>query len=293
MIKYLDRKTKEELIEDTPGEGVLEWLYGSSSGKFVLEVLFKKKILSNLIGWYMNSGLSKNRIQKFLDEYEIDMSNYLSPENGFNSFNEFFIRKIKAEVRPIGKGIVSPADGKILAYQNIKDLEKIYIKGSKFSLNEFIGNKSIAEKYKDGSLVIVRLAPTDYHRYHFPASGIISDTKLIKGDYYSVSPLALKNKIEIFCRNVRTISTLKTIKFGNIIISEVGATFVGSIVQTYKPHTSIIKGGEKGYFEFGGSTVVLLFEKDKIRIDEDIIENTNNRKETSILMGETIAKSFK
>ena len=135
--------------------------------------------------------------------------------------------------------------------------------------------------------IIIRLAPVDYHRFHFPVSGNVSPNKKIEGDYYSVNPFALRKKAEIFWLNKREYTILSNPLFGDVIMAEVGATMVGSIVQTFKG-SSVNKGEEKGYFKFGGSTVVLLFEKSKIHIDEDLLINTAKGYETTVKMGERI-----
>jgi phosphatidylserine decarboxylase len=148
----------------------------------------------------------------------------------------------------------------------------------------------LAKKYKDGAMAIVRLAPADYHRFHFPASGKVSASKAINGHYFSVSPLALQRSLKIFCENYREYCILESPTFGDILISDVGATMVGSIIQTYKANSEIEKGDEKGYFAFGGSTLVLLFEKGKADFDADLTSNTKKGFETTIRMGEQIAK---
>jgi len=290
-IKYKERDTCNIITEQIPGERMLKWLYGSLVGKASLNILVKRKVFSALSGRFMNTRLSKGQIKKFIKKNHIDLSIYSeSNVKSFKHFNDFFYRKIKKEQRPIQSQIVSPADGKILAFSNINKVDSFFVKGSEFSLDSFVKNKVIAEKYADGAMAIVRLAPTDYHRYHFPASGVISKTDLVKGKYFSVSPLALKKSLEIFCQNQRTKSVLETEEYGDILMSEVGATMVGSIIQTYKNNSFVEKGSEKGYFAFGGSTVCLFFEKGKIRFDDDILENTSKGYETSIRMGENIAQ---
>ncbi|MGB0915547.1 MAG: archaetidylserine decarboxylase, partial [Crocinitomicaceae bacterium] len=235
------------------------------------------------------SRASKKRIQNFIIDYKIEMSDYLVTDaSEFKHFNDFFYRKINPAKRPIGEGVVSPADGKTLAFQEISDQSKFFIKGSEFDLKRFLGTDELAKKYNGGSMLIIRLAPTDYHRYHFPAKGTASATKILNGHYYSVSPIALQQSLEIFCENKRSISTLTTDSVGDVLISEVGATMVGSILQTYKSNSTVQSGEEKGYFAFGGSTVVLLFEKGKVQLSEDLLTNTKNGMETQVLMGQTI-----
>ena len=290
-VKYIDRKSGHQKTEDVPGEGMLKWLYNTASGKVALNVLVKRKIISALGGWFMDSRLSAGRVQEFVTQNKINLDEcQISVVEQFHTFNQFFYRKLKPGARPIGENIVSPADGKVLAFHALKDVSSFFIKGSEFTVNEFLQDKKLAEKYQNGSMLIARLAPADYHRFHFPADGKISASKKIDGYYYSISPLALKKSMEIFCQNLREYSILSTSSYGDILISEVGATMVGGITQTYTSNSEIKKGDEKGYFSFGGSTLILLFEKDKITFDQDLIQNTKNAFETSIKIGESIGK---
>ncbi|HEY9114803.1 MAG TPA: archaetidylserine decarboxylase, partial [Bacteroidales bacterium] len=220
-----------------------------------------------------------------------DMS--IAQKQEFNSFNDFFTRKLKADARPIDTGstiAVSPADGKVLAYANMSNSDFI-IKGYRFDVSSFLDNPDLAQKYHDGALIIIRLAPMDYHRFHFPVSGNVSPNRQINGDYYSVNPLALRKKAEIFCMNKREYVIISNPVFGDVVVAEVGATMVGSIEQTYKG-SYVNKNEEKGYFKFGGSTVVLLFEKNKIKIDDDLLNNTAKGYETYVKMGERIGVIF-
>ena len=292
-IQYIERKSGSLTKEFVPSEGMLRWLYNSSLGKVTLNTLVKRKMLTRLGGWYMSSRFSKKKIDKFVLQYQIDLSNYkITDSKAYLNFNDFFFRKIQPEKRPIGNGVVSPADGKMLAFESITDVSSFFVKGSEFTIKSFLKNKDLANKYAGGSMIIARLAPTDYHRFHFPASGHISESKDIKGRYFSVSPMALKKSLEIFCQNYRTYSTLNTDDFGDILISEVGATMVGSIIQTYQDNSQVKKGAEKGYFAFGGSTLVLFFEKGKVKLAADLLENTRKGYETSVFVGENIASKL-
>ncbi|MFA8299184.1 MAG: phosphatidylserine decarboxylase [Hyphomicrobiales bacterium] len=288
-IKYIDRASKKLITEKVPGFSALRFLYYNPFGKLALNGVVKRKFLSYIFGQFMNSKLSRPWIRSFIDNYNIELSDYKKELYKFRSFNDFFYRELKPNKRSIANDIVSPADGKIVAFDCVEKNTLFYVKGSEFSLSDFLKEEDLSEKYRNGSLAIIRLAPSDYHRFHFPASGNINQSKRIKGKYYSVSPIAMKKSLEIFCQNKREYSTLKTEKLGDILISEIGATFVGSIQQTYKPNTFVKKGNEKGYFAFGGSSILLLFEKGKIKIDDDIIENTKNGLETNIMVGERIA----
>jgi len=286
-IKYRDRQGNE-LIEATPGACFLNFLYGGAFGKLGLWLMVKRKFFSAAFGKYMSSSLSKSKIWPFIEQYEMDMSPYVIPEGGFKHFNDFFYRKIKPEFRPIGEGLVSPADGRVLAFQEISDTQKFFIKGSEFDLKTFLQNDELAAKYQGGSMIVVRLAPVDYHRYHFPCTGKVGSDVVIKGSYYSVSPLALQKNLDIFLENKRTYCLQETEDLGSVLIMDVGATLTGSIINTYTPNSNVQKGDEKGHFAFGGSTTVLLVEKGKVSLAADILVNTEAGFETYLMMGESI-----
>jgi phosphatidylserine decarboxylase len=257
----------------------------------ILELLVKKKITSRICGYYCDRAISKLKIKKFVHEFKIDMTCYEMPEKGFNNFNEFFYRKLKKEKIHIASDentFISPCDVKILAYENIDIKMLIQIKGISYSLAELIGHDSIDSNYAEGSCLIVRLSPANYHRFHFVDHGTCSPTTKIKGFYYSVNPTSLNRINKIFCSNKREWSILNSENFGEILYVEVGATFVGSIIQTYNNNEKVKKGEEKGYFKFGGSTVILFLKKDVFKIDKDIIEQTAKGMECSVRMGERI-----
>jgi len=286
-IEYIERSTEKVKTEKVAGERWLRWLYNNPIGELSLDALVKRKFVSEWYGGRMDSPYSKEKVANFVKEYEIDLS--IAEKQEFESFNDFFTRKLKPEARKIDTNknvLISPSDGKLFAYANIENQDFI-VKGYKFNIFEYLQNDSLAELYKNGSLVIVRLCPTDYHRYHFPVTGTVINKKEIDGDYYSVSPIALKKRIEIFCLNKRNYCEIKTQNFDNIIMSEVGATMVGSMVYTFNNY-NIEKGQERGYFKFGGSTVVLFFKNNQITIDKDLLLNTKNKLETEVEMGERI-----
>lgn len=293
MIKYYNRKTKDYETEKVAGEKYLNWTYSSPVGMSLLEAVIKKKFFSSLYGWYLDRGISQNKIKDFIKEFNLDMSIAEKAEHEFKHFNDFFYRKLKPSGRPVDMAkdsVVSLGDGKLYAYENI-DLDKlVQVKGFTYSLRELVQDENTAKKYSKGTCLILRLCPTDYHRFHFIDNGSCGETKKIKGSYYSVNPVALQKVEKLFCENKREWSTFQSDNFGDILYVEVGATCVGSIIQTYTPEKRVNKGEEKGYFKFGGSTVILFFEADKIKIDSDIIKQTNLGYETYVLMGENIGK---
>jgi len=284
-IKYVDRVSGDIKIEKVPGEFWLNWLYNNPIGELSLEGFVKRKALSEWYGDKMDSPESADKIHDFVETYGIDLSE--AQKQNFTSFNDFFYRKLKADARKIDMDstvLVSPADGKVFAFKDISNQDFI-VKGYKFNLKEYLQDDVLAKKFEGGSLIIVRLCPTDYHRLHFPFDGIIKqENKKIEGDLYSVSPIAIKHKVELFCLNKREYTLLNSEVFGDVVYSEVGATMVGSIIQTHTGKT-FKKADEKGYFKFGGSTVVLIFEKGKLNIDKDLLENTKKGMETAVLMG--------
>ncbi|MFL0251315.1 phosphatidylserine decarboxylase [Clostridium neuense] len=291
MIKFYNRKLKEYEIELVAGEKYLNWIYSSRVGMNLLELFVKKKAFSKLYGLYCDTKMSKSKIDAFIKDLNIDMSLVEKTQDEFSSFNDFFTRKLKTNARPFSDEkniLISPADGRMFAYENI-DLNNIMqIKGVNYSLFELINDKNTASKYVGGTCLIFRLCPTDYHRFHFIDNGVCEKSNKINGSYYSVNPVALKRIPKLFCENKREWSVFHSENFKDILYVEVGATCVGSILQTYTPGSRIKKGDEKGYFKFGGSTVVIFLEKNVAKIDEDIVNQTELGYETKILMGEKI-----
>jgi phosphatidylserine decarboxylase len=290
-IQYMVRESGQINTEKIAGEKWLMWLYYNPVGEAALWTLAKRKIVSSIYGRMMDRPSSAEKIEPFVEEFNIDLG--IAQKQQFSTFNDFFTRKLKSDARPVDTNanvVVSPADGKVLAYSSILNSDFI-VKGYRFDVYSFLGDSALARQYLDGSLLVVRLAPNDYHRFHFPVSGSVSPIVQITGDYYSVNPIALHKMAEIFCLNKREFVVISNQQFGDVVMSEVGATMVGSIVQTYNGE-KVTKGDEKGFFKFGGSTVVLLFEKDKIRIDDDLLINTAKGLETTVKVGERIAIDF-
>ncbi|PIE58329.1 MAG: phosphatidylserine decarboxylase [Desulfobulbus propionicus] len=290
-IHYIERSTGILKQEVVPKEQWLKWLYHNPIGKSALHLVVKKKFLSAWYGRKMDAPASSKKIPGFIRQVQVNMAESAVPASDFKSFNDFFIRRLKPDARPIDplpESIVSPADGKLLAFADMRGFDTFFVKGQVFSLEKFLGNRTLAERYTNGTLLIIRLAPVDYHRFHFPADGVISSSQVINGSYCSVSPYAVQNRLRIYWENKRAYSLLETIRAGDIVLCEVGATMVGSIVQAYEPESQVRKGQEKGWFKFGGSTVIVLLEKGKILVDNDLLENTRKGFETSITVGERV-----
>ena len=295
-VFYLDRKTKRVEQEKIYGGFFLKNFYCPRakiglSLKYFLPFLVKTALFSKLSGWIQKRPFSKRKIASFIEKYQIKKEDFIEPLDGYQSFNEFFIRKLRPESREIDQGekkAILPADARYLVIQELENNSRFFVKGQTFSLLEFLGCSQLAEKYQKGSMVIARLCPTDYHRFHFPFHCVPSFPKLINGYYYSVSPLALRKNLSILSQNKRMVTKLETLHFGDVLFVEVGATAVGSIHQTYTPLKPYYKGQEKGYFEFGGSTIVMLFEPSRIAFDEDLLKASEDSLEIKGLMGESL-----
>jgi len=292
-IKFINRSNNSTEIERPPGEALLDFLYHNPFGEKIVLPIAKQKFISKWYGKKMDSPSSKKKIKPFVKSLNIDMTEAQKKISEFESFNDFFYRKLKPGTRKIEEGLVSPGDGKILAFKNVSEVNTFFVKSEKFTLKEFLQDDNLTEKHKNSSMAILRLAPDDYHRYHFPYDGIPSQPEKIEGVYYSVSPISLEKKFtEVFSKNKKEICKLKTKEKGEILIIPVGATMVGSLNATFQPDTLVKKGEEMGYFAFGGSSVVLLFNSNSFELDRDLIENTKNRLETSVKMGEKIGTAI-
>ena len=255
----------------------------------ILPFLARIPLFSKLYGKAQKKTKSKKKVKPFIQKFSVDQSEFERSSEEFSSFNDFFIRRLKPACRPIDQGdkvAVLPADGRHLFYPSIGDAEGFYVKGKKFDLNALLRDEFLFDIYKRGSLIISRLYPTDYHRFHFPCECVPTTPKLINGPLYSVNPIALRRNIEILGENKRVLTQLKTKAFGNILFIEVGATFVGSIKQTFTPQSLCMKGQEKGYFEFGGSCILMLFGPGTITFDNDLIESSKRQIEIKAKMGE-------
>lgn len=296
-IYYIDRKTGEKKREIVIGDVYLQWMYSSPVGNSLLEMFIKKKLFSTFYGRIQDLPLSRRKIKDFIKKLDIDMKEAeIEDSSYYNTFNDFFIRKLKKDARQINHNrdiLISPADGRILAYEEIDAKNVLQIKGHIYSLEELFQDKKLANKYDGGTCIVIRLNPSDYHRFHFPYTGIPMETVKITGKYYSVNPIALRKKARIYCQNKREFTLLQTEDMGEIAMVEVGATCVGSIIQTYKPGKRVDKGKEKGYFKFGGSTIILFLPSNIVKIDDDILENTKQGLETRVYMGEGIASKNK
>jgi len=289
IIRYFNRYSGRYENEQVYGAGWMRWTYGTSLGRLALEALVKRPMFSQWYGWRMDRSRSRNKIAPFIRDFGINTDEFAQPPESFQSFNEFFYRRLKPGARPIDPDpncVVFPADGRHLGFPSISGVEAVFVKGQQFNLPRLLGDVDLAKRYADGALVLSRLCPVDYHRFHFPAAGLASRTALLNGLLYSVNPVALRRNLGYLWENRRTLTRLETERFGQILILEIGATNVGSIVQTYKPGATASKGDEKGFFRFGGSSTLVLFEPGRIRLAEDLVHYSRERCELYARVGD-------
>jgi len=275
------------LDKDAKDSKSLRFLYNNAFGRCILNILIRP-FASKLSGVYMNSRLSKFRIKKFIRKNNINMDDY--EDRKFKSFNDFFTRKIKEGKRNIDLDpfhFISPCDSKLSIYK-IDEVSTYKIKDNYYQIKDLVADQLDLSPFKDGYCLIFRLGVDDYHRYGYIDDGIKTENVFIKGEYHTVQPIAL-DRYNFFYRNAREYTVLNTNNFGQVIQIEVGALFVGKIKN--KDQAGMMrKGQEKGMFEFGGSTIVLLVEKDFVKFDEDILRNTIEGYETRVLYGQKIGE---
>ena len=281
-IHYYHRYNQKLQTEHVYGDHFLKWAYATFLGNLTTEFIVKRALFSKWFGWRMSKTSSRERIVPFIERFDLDPNDFLEPVESYKTFNEFFYRKLKAEVRPIDnqpQSVIFPADGRHLGFSDISAVEKIFVKGQYFDLRSLLGDSGLAERYTNGALVLSRLCPVDYHRFHFPADGHYTaahpSPRCIQGSLYSVNPIALRKNIGILWENKRYISVIETDNLGKVVMIEVGATCVGSVKYTHTPAESIRKGAEKGYFRFGGSSVITIFEPGRVTLANDLLEYSN------------------
>jgi phosphatidylserine decarboxylase len=298
-IFYIDRESKTRCEEKVYGAAFLNFLYGESRvsrflGAFLSFSLARLPFISAFYGYLQNQPSSAKKIAPFIKTFEVDPSEFAQDPSTYRSFNDFFTRKLKPEARPIAPGettAIIPADGRYLFFQNIKKSDGFVVKGQKFDLTSLLQDEQLAAEYEEGAMVMARLCPTDYHRYHFPCDCEAGKTSLINGWLYSVNPVAIRKNINIFTENKRTVCMLETTHFGKVLFLEIGATFVGAIHETYK-EGPCTKGEEKGYFSFGGSSLILLFPPNSIQFDQDLLDATALQMEIKCLMGQPMGTTL-
>ena len=277
------------VTENETQDKFLGKLYGTETGRKAL-LLFVQPAVSKAGGRLLESKFSIPFISPFIDKNNISMEEY--EEGDYESFNHFFTRRIKEGERVFSKEeelLCSPCDARLSFYP--VTAEGIFtVKNTEYTMESLERNKKLADRYLGGTLCIFRLTVEDYHHFAYIDEGIKTKNYKIPGVFHTVNPLA-NEKYPVYSENTREFSILKSKNFGNVLMMEVGALFVGRIVNHHEK-MAVQRGMEKGYFEFGGSTVILVFEKGKVELAEDIVKNNHDGFETAVKMGEVIGKKY-
>jgi phosphatidylserine decarboxylase len=291
VVRFRNRETGALESERIFGENALRFLYEDRVGRFLTDRLLSLRATNHVYGWFQRSRLSRGNIPGFIAKLGIDADEAEQPLTSYRSLDDFFTRRLRPGARPIDTmpdHFVAPADGRTLAFPTLTE-QRLPIKGAEVGLAELCGGEDRAARYVGGAALVVRLAPADYHRFHFPAAGTASPVASIGTRLHSVHPIALDAGAPSF-RNHRFWSALATERFGNVGLIEIGALCVGTICQTYSPGP-VTRGQEKGFFRFGGSTVVALLEPGRLTFDDDLVAESADGRETYVKMGTRVGRA--
>jgi phosphatidylserine decarboxylase len=292
-IEYFNRYTQRVEREQVYGAAWMRWTYHHPFGRLALETLVKRPVFSRWYGWRMNRPASRHKVGPFIREFGINPAEFAEPPDSFRSFNEFFYRRLKPAARPVDPDpgvVVFPADARHLGFPDASQIDGVFVKGQRFQLAHLLGDAELARDYERGTVVLSRLCPVDYHRFHFPVTGRASPARLLPGPLYSVNPIALRRRLDYLWQNRRCLTVIETPSLGRVLMLEIGATNVGSIVQTYAADSAVAKGAEKGYFAFGGSSTLLLFEPGRVELATDLVESTRQRRELYARVGDRLGR---
>ncbi len=290
-ILFFNRHTGRIEEEVVYGGAWLRWAYGTAIGRVALHAVAKRAFFSHWYGWRMDRPSSRARVEPFIRDFDLDPAEFADPPDTFRTFNEFFFRRLKGDVRPIDPAddaVVFPADGRHLGFPDLSRTKAFFVKGQRFDLASFLRDESLERRYRGGAAVFSRLCPVDYHRFHFPVAGVPSAVRRVEGWLWSVSPVALRRNLGFLWENRRWLCEIETRHMGRVLMAEVGATNVGSAEHTFTPGQSMAKGSEKGFFRFGGSAVLTLFEPGRVTLCADLVEQTGQQRELYARIGERL-----
>ena len=286
MVQVYDRKKGRVQQEEQYQAGLLHFLYETVLGRILLKLVISTRLFSKLYAVSVLSAGSTKKIQPFIDRYQLQMSDF--EEKTYTSFNDFFIRKLKPDRRPFSlkeRDLCSPADARVQVFPISEDL-MLNIKNSRYSVASLLGQEEqLSPEYQKGTCVVLRLTVTDYHRYVYFDEGRLKASWPVLGCLHTVSPISLERR-PVYVENSRVCSVLETKHFGEVIQIEVGALLVGRI--TNHPLETFQRGDEKGYFSYGGSTIILLFKEGHLQVDQDIWAWSQQEVESMVRLGEKI-----
>ena len=286
IIRYVDRENGAICNEARSDSWFLEFLYGPGCLSQLCRSLVRLPSISALYSRRYYHPVSREQLLQFIEEWGIAADEAEKPIHTYETINDFFYRRLKPGLRPVEQDparLVSPADAKVFIFPQLEG-HSMPVKGKRYSLAALLADAELARRFENGHVAVFRLAPEDYHRFHFPADGEAGNPLKIPGALDSVSPYALRWDPQVYCFNQRELVPLQSDKFGTILLLAVGAMFVGTIVQTFTPGR-VRKGAEQGYFCFGGSALVMVLEKGRVVFDRDLIANSHAGLETKVKTG--------
>ncbi len=289
-ILLYNRRTRRLETEKVYGRRAMDLFYGRAWGRRITNWLLIRPWISKIYGRIQNHPWSCRLIDPFINEQGIDISEVVIPPQGFRSFNDFFTRKLRPEARPVDSDpltLIAPSDSRLQLFDVDSDAS-LKVKGAAMTLTRLLDMKRLDMRFRGGLCLCFRLAPCDYHRFVYVDEGIQNRVNTVKGSLHSVNPLALRHKPDIHCTNLRQWCLIQSVHFGALIQVDVGAMLVGSIIQHQPEGGPCRRGQEKGLFQFGGSTVLLILAPGKVVIDQDIREYSQKGIETLVHYGEAI-----
>lgn len=292
-IRFFNRYTGEVEEEKVYGEGFLRWVYGNPLGRLALWGVARRRFFSRFYGWRMNQPGSRSKIEPFIESYGVNEDEFLETKESYENFNAFFSRRLRDGARPVvgaAGEVVFPADGRHFAVPELGKEEGVFVKGQRFDLARLLGDHELAEEFEGGTLVLSRLCPVDYHRFHFPVGGRAGEAVRIGGELFSVSPLALRRRLSYLWENARARVVIEHSPVGKVVTVDIGATCVGSIQYTFEPGGELEMGDEKGFFAFGGSSTVTVFKRGRVVLEEDLIGYGATNLEVYARMGDRMGK---
>jgi len=295
-MQVKERYSGRILDENVPPyvKAVYQAMYGTKLSRQIVSARCTNQILKRgtlINGKRMDRPVSVKQLQRFITTYQVDASEAEKEVKEYKTFNEFFSRKLKPGLRPIAAAddptvFVSPADCRLMVFPSLEMSCEVWLKGEKLTVADLLGDDfdDVAAAMPNPAVIICRLAPGDYHRWAMPCTAITSRRHVIEGTYFSVSPRAVR-KFNILATNKREVCLLDSREFGPVVLVAVGASMVSSICITAPDGQMVAKGDEHGYFSFGGSTLVLLLQRDRMELDQDLLENSLQPIATHVKVG--------
>jgi phosphatidylserine decarboxylase len=302
--RCLDRKTGRYKRERQPIlKKVKLWVLFSRPMEWVDQTRLMRKWIhdkSLKAGRKEATNASHNQIKSFVDFYQINMNDF-QPSNieEYDTFESFFVRHHTPESRLIyekddATKAVVVADCRLVVYPTVAETKRLWVKGKHFTISNLIQDSERAKAWEDGAVASFRLSPQDYHRYHSPVNGTVEWFKQMSGEYYQVDPLCLRSDVDILTSNARCAVCVNSKEFGRVLFVAIGATDVGTVEineRWQKGGSKINKGDEVGLFQFGGSSIIVAFVKDRIQFDEDLLSVSRQLVMMDVEMGMSLGKA--